>query len=354
MTTRPEQPTPGAGRSDPPDDHALWRAWVELIRRAYAHHPEYRADDRARAKHRGDVARFVSRARIEGRLRARWLTDHEGRRHLGAVAATHPEPGSWYGVPRQPLYLNRSPDDPGAIDWLVEQVLDIGLGPESDLFVFAADRELLDRLLAACPALGIDSLVLLGDVEVALRRLVEQRDPPSLTSLGFEVGPVADMTEVDRLVDLGRAVFSAHPGWCWFGTTGPHLARERAGLMQGIGGGDADDLTEVIRLDGRPVGMVQVHVDDNPLWGRIAGIGLLLHPDLWGRGLSRSIYRRFLERLRDASVVGFKGGTSQPPVMALGRLMQRPLHGAHLRVGAPFPRSHFDPYLGPAPDAEPG
>ncbi len=331
-----------------PDDHALWLAWSELARRAYAVHPEYTASAAAAQRHRQAVVDFICRGRISGVVRARWYSDAAGGTRLGAALATYPEPDSWYGVARRPIMFNRDADDPGAVDWLVEQIRDVGVGPETDVFVFDADRPMVDRLLTACPGLGIDSVVLLGDVAPCLAALKAERDPASMQARGFSMGPLAGMGDVDRLVGLTRDVFAAHPGWCWFGTTGLQLARERQGLMRSIGGGDPDDLTEAIRHDGEVVGMVQAHIEDNPLWGRLAGVGLLLDPRFWGQGLLGPMYRRLLERLAAAGVQRIKGGTSQPPVMRLARLMGRPVHGVHLRYAAAFPRRHFDPILGPA------
>jgi len=330
--------TTGAG-----DDHALLCAWTELARRACSVHAAYTGGAAAVAHHRRAVAGFLCRARLEGAIHTRWRGDR-----LGAVVTTHPDPESWYGVRQQPIVVNRDPDDAAAIQWIVDRVVEIGVGPETDMFVFAADRIVIDRLLTACPALGVDAVILLGEPRSALAALVEQRDPPSLIDLGFDLGPVADTAEVDRLVDMTRDTFTAHPEWCWFGTTGRQLARERAGLLLGVGGGDPDDLTEVIRCDGQVVGMMQMHLADNPLWGRTAGVGLLLDRSLWGRGLLKPMYRRMLERLVAANVDTFKGGTSQGPVMHLGRLMGRPLHAAVLRTDTHYPRRHFDRYLGPS------
>lgn len=321
------------------DDHALLRAWVGLVRRAYAVHPEYVAGPAATARHRGAVADFICRARYTGEVRSRWRGDA-----LDAVVAVYAEPDSWYGVPRRSIVLDRDPDVADTIGWLRDQVVDLGITADTDIFVFAADRALVGPLLDACPTLGVDSVILLGDPRRALDALMARKAPPTLAERGLTTGPVADVAEVDRLVDLTRDVFAAHPEWCWFGTTPMQLARERSGLLLGIGGRE-DDLTVVIRRDGVAVGMVQQHLEDNPLWGRTAGVGLLLHPDMWGQGLLNAMYRHMLERLVTTDAVVFKGGTSQPPVMHLGRLMGRPLHAIHLRAGAPMPPAHFASYL---------
>ncbi len=322
------------------DDHALLRGWVELARRSYAIHPEYQGGEAALGKHRRAVADFICRGRIAGEVRALWAGER-----LRAAVSCYPEVDSWFGQPRRTIVFNRDPGDDDAGRWLVAQVADLGVDPHTDIIALASDRSLVDPLLAACPTLGVDSVILLGQPRIALDALVAARDPAPYEAHGLSVGPVADMAEVEALVKLSRDVFSAHPEWCWFCDGARQLSREMAGLMLALDG-EPDDLTEVIRADGEPVGMAQVHLEDNPLWGRCAGFGLLLHPRLWGRGIVKSMYRRMLERLVQSGALMFKGGTSQPPVMHLGRLMKRPLHGIHLRAGAPLPRDHFAPYLG--------
>lgn len=331
---RPDEP-------DEPDDLALLDAWVERLRAAYAVHPAYRGGPGALAHHRRRTAGVLCRARLEGTVATRWIAGA-----LTAVVTAHPEPDSWFGAPTRPIAINCDPDDPGALDWVVEQVAALDPGPDADFAIFAHERALVDRLMAAIPGLGIDSIVLLGETEAALDALVADRDPPPLEAFGLTAGPVETADEADAVTALTRDAFTCEPGWCWFGARPRNLARLRAGLLVGAGGRDPDDLTEVVRRDGRVVGCVQLDVErDSALWGTLSGVGLVLHPDERGRGLLASLYRRAFERLRAAGVPRFKGGTSQPPVMRLGRLMGRTLHAVHLRVGATFPRGHFAEWL---------
>lgn len=325
------------------DDHALLRGWIALTRRALATHPEYRDDAAAHALHRRRLTATLCRARVSGALHALWRGET-----LRAVVASHPEHDAWFGMPRQTIAVARDPGDAAAIDWIVERVGRCGISADADIILTASDRPLVDPLLAAHPALGIELLLLIGRTREALAALVAERDPPPLAALGLTAGPVRSVAEVEALVMLTRTLFAEHPEWVWFVTGERYLARKMTALMLNLQGGDAGERSQVIRRDGEAVGVLRVTVGDDPRWGRRATLGILLHPRLWGRGVATALYRHGLERLVADGIEGFHGGTNRGPIMHLGRLMKRRLLGVHLRAGAPLPREHFDGYLGPA------
>jgi GNAT superfamily N-acetyltransferase len=80
---------------------------------------------------------------------------------------------------------------------------------------------------------------------------------------------------------------------------------------------------------------------DNPFFGPLAGMTLLLAPALRGRGLLRALYAHLLDQMIARGAHTFRGGTSQAPVMRLAVEMERPLQGWLLRRRAHFPVSHF-------------
>jgi len=96
------------------------------------------------------------------------------------------------------------------------------------------------------------------------------------------------------------------------------------------------------------VGHLGAELADHPHWGRVGGLELVVAPSLRGLGLARPLYRTALESLSARGAEIIKGGTSQPGVMALGRVMQRPWHAFNVRRAVPFGREHF---LRFAPDA---
>lgn len=325
-----------------PDARTLLDGWIGLARRSLAVHPELRRDVAPFLRRR--LTETLCRARVSGAVHGLW---RGGR--LRAVVAAHPEADAWYGMRRDTIVIGREPGDDGALPWIVERVGAVGITADTDIRIGASDRALIDPLLRAQPTLGVEMVLTIGHTDAALAALVRHRDPPPLSALGLSAGPVADVGEIDRLVALTRALFAQHPEWPWFVSGERYLARKMAALMLNLHGADAAERSQIIRRDGEPLGVVRITVSDDPRWGRWATLGLLLDPQLWGRGVAKAVYRHALERLVADGIPLIQGATSQGSIMHLGRLMQRRLLGVHLRAGAHWPRAHFDPYLGPAP-----
>lgn len=324
------------------DDAALIEAWVELNDAALSTVPQYRGGPVARGHIRAFATTAVCRARLEGQL---WTRVVDGR--LTAAVAAYPDPGSWYGVPVHAVAVTIDDAAPGAAAWLVERLRALATArglAALDLHLYTAWRRAIDAVLSAGLGIGVDSVVLVGATEPALAALVAKYDPPrDLAAFGLEAGPPRDVAEIDAIVALERRVFERWPAYCWFGASPQALARTRGTLLDTLRG--AGDMA-VIRRGDEALGYVHFGVEiDAPFWGAQAGVGLLLDPSLWGRGLVKTIYRTGLERLVEMGVGVFKGGTSQPPVLGLGRLMGRVALGVHLRAGVPFDRTHFQGFV---------
>lgn len=324
------------------DDATLIEAWVGLNHAALSTVPQYRGGPAARRHSLDFVTSAVCRARLDGQL---WTRVVDGR--LTAAVAAYPDPGSWYGVPVHAVAVTVDDAAPGAAGWLVERLRALtvtpGLAP-LDLHLYSAWRGAIDAVLAAGLGIGVDSVVLVGATAPALAALVAKYDPPrDLSAFGLDAGPPRDVAEIDAVVALERRVFERWPAYCWFGASPLALARTRGALLDTLRG--AGEMA-VIRRGDDPLGYVHFGVElDAPFWGAQAGVGLLLDPSLWGRGLVKTIYRAGLERLVEQGVGVFKGGTSQPPVLGLGRLMRRVALGVHLRAGVPFDRAHFQGFV---------
>lgn len=322
-------------------DRALIAHWAALNCAALAPCPGFQPGPAADAKMRRQLTEALCRARLDGHLAIK-----TGPRGLEAILTAHRDPGSWYGAEICAVAIGVAPDAPDAPAWIVDQLRALGdLGP-IDLNVLAAWRPVIDAILAADLGLGVDSVVLVGDPRAALTALIARHDPPTeLTRWGLTAGPLRDEAEVDAAIELKRRVFTAHPRYCWFGARPRFLARERADLLHRLDD-PSDDLGEALRRDGQLVGLVGLHLDpDNAFWGRTAGVDLTLDPSLWGQGLAKTLYRRGLTRLVEHDVRVFKGGTAQPPVLALGRHMGRAPMSVYLRPGTPFDRAHFQGYV---------
>lgn len=322
-------------------DREVIAQWTRLTCAALATCPGFRDGPAAEAKIRRQHTEALCRARLDGHVAIK-----TGPRGLEAILTAHRDPGSWYGAEIHAVAIGAAPDAPDAPAWIVDQLRALGdLGP-LDLNVPLAWRPVIDAILAADLGLGVDSVVLVGAPAPALAALIDRYDPPAdLTAWDLTAGPLRDEAEVDAALALKHRVFAAHPEYCWFGAHPRFLARERADLLLRLDD-PTDELGEALRHDGRLVGLVGLHVeDDDPCWGRVAGVDLTLDPTLWGRGLAKTLYRRGLTRLVERGVQVFKGGTAQPPVLGLGRQMGRAATAVYLRPRVAFDRAHFQGYI---------
>jgi len=260
------------------------------------------------------------------------------RANGGAVAQLmfFRDPEAWFAGPVVLGWIDRDGSDLTR-DVGLDQVLAAvdrhrdRLGAETLLEIAVDDGPLLAGLLER--GFGIDSVIQVGDVRQALTLL---GSGPSLVELEPEVHLVPlTAVHVPGIIDLHRRVFSAEPQWCWFGAYPEHLARMAKDLVADLGGQYALLRGDVV------VGHLGAERVDSPYWGRVGGLELVLEAPLRGRGLARPLYRVALESLIERGAVMIKGGTAQPGVMALGRVMQRPWHSFNLRRDPAFGPEHF-------------
>ena len=79
--------------------------------------------------------------------------------------------------------------------------------------------------------------------------------------------------------------------------------------------------------------------------GGYAGLEIMLHPLIKKKSVVKSVYRVMLESMIERGVDVYKGGTAQPAVMGLGKLMERPVFSWVLRKRTAFTPEHFSLYL---------
>lgn len=281
----------------------------------------------------GLVAGSPSRSRLfEFHERARALTHlHEvlgGDTPRAQLFAFH-DPQAWFGGPCTPAFLDRAPSDAEALvffDHLLSRHA-AWLGPDSLLEVAADDLELV--ALCVRHGFGVDSLILVGDPKIARARLPFAPLPSDLALVPLE------LAHLDAVIALHSEVFGREPERCWFGANPRHLERVFRTL-------EADRAGQLVLMSGeRLVGHAGVEVKRAPMWGRVGGVELLLAPELVGKGLARPLYSALLDELVRTGCDTMKGGTNQPAVLHLGRVMGRPWHAFNLRREAPFTLEHF-------------
>lgn len=306
--------------------------------------------------------RLATLSRTPGALpgsaaRARLLDFRRRGVELGAFHALSPgraqlfafaDPSTWFGGPCVIAIAERSPTsmahaDPATLAFLADAFDACPLLARDDLIleIAADDPALLG--LALERGLGIDSVIQVGHPATARRRLGPTAPLPS----GLALVPLHP-DHVEAVLGLHRESFGAQPEYCWFGAYPSHLealgeALRKAAAAQLSGPGSGQPAGQKVLVSGsRVLGHVGVDVEaDNPFWGAVGGVELVLSPELRGRGLLRALYAELLDTLVSAGCEVMKGGTSQPAVLHLGRVLGRPWHALNLRRGVAFAPDHF-------------
>lgn len=240
------------------------------------------------------------------------------------------DPDVWFGGPYTIACLDRVPGDAGALDFLADALgrHAATLGPDTLIEVAVDDPDLVRLLITH--GFAIDSVILVGDPAVAQRRLAKTAMPDGLTLRTL----VPD--DVPAVLDLHRTVFGAAPERCWFGAYPSHLERLGAALAKGRQG--QFGLFKGDTLIGHAGADIQ---RKSSYWGALGGIELVLAPDFTGKGLARPLYSALLDVLVENTCETMKGGTNQPAVLHLGRVMRRPWHAFNLRRQSPYTLDHF-------------
>jgi|GEM_PF-1638691 len=258
---------------------------------------------------------------------------------------------SWYGSPTHTCALDFDWADPEAALWATQTLLSAELSPEAELMLSSRYPSTLGVALGA--GFGLDAVTILGSPKHALQRLKSAYAPPAhLGAMNLELRPLSSSTEIELALALKRIYFTKHPEYCWFGANERHLDLCREELSQALHhsrrGGQGPVRAWVLYREGQFMGLFTHSVTlEHPLWSSLAGLDIILHPKIQHRGVVKTVYRVMLESMVELNLKVFKGGTSQPAVMALGRVMERPLFSWVLRKVAPFPVGHFAPYLPP-------
>lgn len=302
-------------------DEAILEAHVDLRLAAFARHNGYAGGDRARTW----VREKIEPLHREGAVR---FAESNGR--VRGVLAWRHDPSPWYGAPVSSVAIDYDACDPRWIDAVLDEELP-RMEADLDLLLDTTYTDAYRALRAR--GVGVGSLQLFGRPDVALERL----GPARVELIRME------RAHIGAVLELHRRTFEAEPEHCWFGANRGFLEHMQKRTEEDIE--LASHGQRVLIANGRVAGHVSATVKDDPLWGPTAGMSLVLAPELRGRGLLRGIYRQLLEDAIANGARQMKGGTSQPPVIKLAALMERPAYALVMRRSAAFPDSHFAPYL---------
>ncbi len=306
-------------------DDALLEGLTTLRHGRFARHRLYRGDAAARAKMRTELGEAVAAMQAAGEGGLAVLPGADGPR---AGVLWWVEDEAWHGAPAQHVWVDHAPDTT-AVAWTCAALDAVPRTPHFDLHMDVLDVAVRRHLLAE-PGRALEGLM-------ATNAPPETPADPSLRI--DRLGP----TDIEPVLDLSVRVFQAEPEWCWFGAHPAWIERQRRAFTR-----TEPALQEVLRRDGRIVGLWGSNVAENPFWGRTAGMNFVLAPEVRGQGLGKIAYRRLLEWQVAQGVDVFKGGTNRPEVMHLARRMGRAPIQTWIRSKAPFGPEHFAAALEPA------
>lgn len=199
-------------------------------------------------------------------------------------------------------------------------------------------------LLPAFARLGfpIETILLNGKPKVALRALEKRYGAlewPRHKGLKLRLMRRGDIEDALRLF---RHEFTRNPHFGRICATPEYLHNFRAKLYEKI---RAKCKCDWVVYDGkRLVGhFAFTRQGSNAFFAGQAGMSLVFDAALQRQGLSKYAYATMLRRMLELKVTQFNGGTAQPGVIRLAKLMKRPLLCYVLRKGeAAFPASHFE------------
>ena len=309
-------------------------AHVALRLAALSRHEDFLPSPRAARAVREFLAALHSQGTVRvfetgGQIQAVWVWRHDEQ--------------PWCGDPVSAMAIDHvDPSGPAIERWL-SSTLEVELrAMKAPPMVQVAPWYTAARRALQRRGFGVDSITLLGRPGVALSRLISDRPIRALPSnLRFE--PMLPK-HVDPVLELQREVFTASPEFCFFGANKRYLRDRRPILLAQLE--PPDHLERVLLLNDEPVGHVGATVDpDNAFWGPCAGMSLLLAPRLQGRGLLRALYATLLSGMVERGARTFKGGTNQPPVLKLARVMGRPLESLLMRPGGSLQPRQLAPFL---------
>jgi hypothetical protein len=273
----------------------------------------------------GEICAFRPEARLRG-LALRWAHDNP-----------------YMGRRQERVVLSYRPGDAEAEAWalaFIEARLD-DFDDELLMTLFPHQAAVREQMLAH-PDFGVDSLIVVGAVDDALRTLKAEVDPQTMQREGL-VSMTFGSPHVPATVTLREAVFRAQPEACWFGADEAHLPGLQAALETAAA--QEDPMHRAWMRHTALVAALGCEEADHALWGRSAGLDIVLAPALHGRGLVKLAYLELLQRCHDRGIPTFYGSSSQPGVLGLGLRMGRQVCGLSMRRARLRPSDWFRPWL---------
>ena len=152
---------------------------------------------------------------------------------------------------------------------------------------------------------------------------------------------MATIEDVEAAVRLKKREFSRHPEFGFFAASKAYLDEVRKDYAESLKRKKQPNLV-IKNQRGTVLGHFSSTTSRNGFWGRAAGFELTFHEKIQAMGVSKTAYRVMLNEAIRTKADVFIGGTSQPAVMKIGRVMERRILGYWMLKGISyFPPEHF-------------
>jgi hypothetical protein len=209
-----------------------------------------------------------------------------------------------------------------ALTWLRSQLRQVA--PELPLYTqIGISTEQDKSLRRAIEGAGFNTRyeILEGDTQSAYRALMRHKEPPdNLVHLQLELREIKTPSQLRAAMALQKTVALLSKRHGYFSHTPAQLRadhkeyaahlRLRTGKLLGVYRGK------------RILGLMMASIHgQRPR--RSGGFSFFLHPKVQGKGIVKTGYRVLLEYLLQEKIRVFHGGTSQPAVQSLGKIMKR-------------------------------
>ncbi len=239
--------------------------------------------------------------------------------------------------------VHADPKDPVALAWLRRKIRTHRKSLKRKKLRFSLEWPLRSVASAVFKSgLYLDSLVLLGDVRIARRELKRRYGVIEIPK-PFRIVPL-ERRHIDSVLRHQKRLFRANPQFGWFVATPEFLKMQRAEFLAGLKARRKTGPRDFVIFKGKElVGQFGVDINPEPIFGQpTGGMGLFFGLEAQGKGLAKVAYSILLKELDRKGIRLFHGGTSQPPVLKLSKLMKRtPVALEFFEGKGYFPKSHF-------------
>jgi hypothetical protein len=165
--------------------------------------------------------------------------------------------------------------------------------------------------------------ILEGDTRIALNQLMKVKKPlANLDHLGLEIKELTTKKQIADAMILQKYVATRFRRHGYFSHTPAQLESDKKEYEEIIS--QKNGLILGVFKEKKMLGlMTAIIVGDHSSKKMAGGFSFFLHPSIQGLGITKTGYRKMLEFLLKNKIKNFFGGTSQPAIQSMGRVMKR-------------------------------